>query len=91
MVTSEISRMPRPQEVARMSTAVLREVFLVSSIHQRGALRGLFTDLDRMVVADAVSAGVPIELPNAKKSAVGSFSNAASLERSTLAAPEQSR
>jgi 4-deoxy-L-threo-5-hexosulose-uronate ketol-isomerase len=81
MFASEIRRMPRPQEVARMTTDELREAFLVSSIHQSGAFCGLFTDLDRMVVASAVPAGAPLELPNAKETGRAFF-----LERRELGA-----
>ena len=54
MIESSIRRMPRPQEVARMTTAELREAFLVPQIYQTGAWSGLFTDLDRLVVAGAM-------------------------------------
>ncbi len=76
-----IRRMPRPQEVSRMTTAELREAFLVSSIFQPGRLNGLFTDLDRMVVAGAVPTAAALELPNCKETGRASF-----LERRELGA-----
>ncbi len=81
MFASEIRRMPRPQEVARMTTDELRDAFLVSSIHHTGALHGLFTDLDRMVIAGAVPSTTPLELPNAKETGRAFF-----LERRELGA-----
>jgi 4-deoxy-L-threo-5-hexosulose-uronate ketol-isomerase len=66
MFEAEIRHMPRPQEVARMTTAELREAFLIPSIYQSGALHGHFTDLDRMVVAGAMPAATPLELSNAR-------------------------
>lgn len=56
--------MPRPQEVARMTTAELRECFLIESIYQTSSLSGTFTDLDRMVVAGAMPTTQPITLEN---------------------------
>ncbi len=61
---SSIRLSPRPQELARMTTAEIRDAFLVPSIYQTGGLHGLFTDLDRLVVAGAVAAAAPLELPN---------------------------
>jgi 4-deoxy-L-threo-5-hexosulose-uronate ketol-isomerase len=81
MFESEIRRMPRPQEVARMTTAELREAFLIPAIYQSGSLHGLFTDLDRMVVAGAVPGDTPLELPNPRETGRGFF-----LERRELGA-----
>lgn len=47
-----------------MTTAELRESFLVPQIYQPASLQGLFTDLDRLVVAGAVPGPTPLELPN---------------------------
>jgi len=81
MFESAIRRMPRPQEVSRMTTAELREAFLVPTIYQPGSLQGLFTDLDRMVIAGAVPTSAPLELPNPKETGHAFF-----LERRELGA-----
>lgn len=81
MFNSEIHRMPRPQEVSRMTTAELREAFLVSDILEAGALHGKFTDLDRMVIAGAMPGDTPLELPNHRETGRASF-----LERRELGA-----
>jgi 4-deoxy-L-threo-5-hexosulose-uronate ketol-isomerase len=78
---STIRRMPRPQEVARMTTEELRESFILPVIHQPGSLHGLFTDLDRLVVAGACPGKTPLELPNHRETGRGSF-----LERRELGA-----
>jgi 4-deoxy-L-threo-5-hexosulose-uronate ketol-isomerase len=67
MFESTIRRMPRPQEVARMTSAELREAFLIPALLQLGGFHGLFTDLDRMVVAGAMPGNMPLELPNHKE------------------------
>jgi 4-deoxy-L-threo-5-hexosulose-uronate ketol-isomerase len=81
MFDSEIHRMPRPQEVARMTTSELRDAFLAGDLFRPGAFRGLFTDLDRMVVAGAMPAAAPLALPNHKESGRATF-----LERRELGA-----
>lgn len=81
MFESTIRRMPRAQEVARMTTAELREAFIIPAIQQPGAFHGMFTDLDRMVVAGAVPTDAPLELPNHKETGRGFF-----LERRELGA-----
>ncbi|MEI6177183.1 MAG: 5-dehydro-4-deoxy-D-glucuronate isomerase [Verrucomicrobiota bacterium] len=73
MFKSTIRLMPRPQEVSRMTTEELRESFLVPVIHQPGALHGLFTDLDRLVVIGACPGNSPLELPNHRETGRGSF------------------
>jgi len=67
MFENTIRRMPRAQEVARMTTQELRETFLISSLFQPGHLSGVFTDLDRLVVGGAMPASKPLELPNHKE------------------------
>jgi 4-deoxy-L-threo-5-hexosulose-uronate ketol-isomerase len=81
MFEPAIRRMPRPQEVARMTTNELREAFLVSAIYQPGGLNGLLTDLDRMVIAGAMPTATPLELPNVKETGRSFF-----LERRELGA-----
>jgi 4-deoxy-L-threo-5-hexosulose-uronate ketol-isomerase len=67
MFESSIRRMPRPQEVARMTTCELREAFLIPALQQADGFHGYFTDLDRMVVAGAAPGNMPLELPNHKE------------------------
>jgi 4-deoxy-L-threo-5-hexosulose-uronate ketol-isomerase len=81
MFESTIRRMPRPQEVARMTTDELREAFLAPAIYQPGSFHGMFTDLDRLVVAGAVPGDTPVELPNHKETGRAFF-----LERRELGA-----
>lgn len=81
MFEPAIRRMPRPQEVTRMTTCELREAFLVPALLQLGGFHGLFTDLDRMVVAGAVPGNMPLELPNHKETGRDFF-----LERRELGA-----
>jgi len=64
MFENTIRRMPRPQDVARMTTQELRDAFLVTNLYVPGQVQGLFTDLDRLVVGGAVPTQSPIELPN---------------------------
>ena len=81
MFESTIRRMPRQEEVARMTTAELRDAFLVPEILKPGSLSGQFTDLDRLVVAGAVPGAEPLELPNHRETGRGFF-----LERRELGA-----
>lgn len=81
MFESSIRRMPRQQEVARMTTAEIRESFLVPQIYQMGGFNGLFTDLDRLVVAGAVPVDSPLDLPNHRETGRAFF-----LERRELGA-----
>lgn len=81
MFDPTIRRMPRPQEVARMTTEELRAAFLVPEIFQPTGFHGLFTDLDRLVVAGAMPTNTPVELPNARETGRASF-----LERRELGA-----
>lgn len=76
-----IRRMPRPQEVARMTTAELREAFLAQEIFATEELRLLFTDLDRMVVAGAMPVSAAVTLENHPETGRDSF-----LERRELGA-----
>lgn len=81
MFQNEIIRMPRQQETARMTTDELRAAFLVQDLFQPGSFNGIFTDLDRMVVAGAMPTGSPVPLPNHKESGRATF-----LERRELGA-----
>jgi 4-deoxy-L-threo-5-hexosulose-uronate ketol-isomerase len=81
MIDSAIRRMPRPQEVTRMTNGEIRDAFLVPQIYQKGAFHGLFTDLDRLVVAGAMPTDSPIALENHTETGRDSF-----LERRELGA-----
>lgn len=81
MFESSIRYMPRPQEMARMTTKEIREAFLLEDIMQVGCIRGLFTDLDRFFIGGAVPAASPLELPNHKETGRAFF-----LERRELGA-----
>ena len=81
MFHPDILRMPRQQEVARMTTDELREAFLLRKLFAAGSFQGTFTDLDRMVVAGAMPTDSPVLLPNHKESGRATF-----LERRELGA-----
>lgn len=81
MTTDSIQRMPRPQDVARMTTAELRGAFLVPSLYSPGKIQLRFTDLDRFVVGGAVPMTGLLPLENHKETGGGFF-----LERRELGA-----
>jgi 4-deoxy-L-threo-5-hexosulose-uronate ketol-isomerase len=81
MFAPTIRRMPRPSEVARMTTSELRDTFQVQSLFAPGELRGVFTDLDRLVVGGVVPLESPVVLPNSKETGRATF-----LERRELGA-----
>jgi 4-deoxy-L-threo-5-hexosulose-uronate ketol-isomerase len=81
MINNTIRRMPRPQDVTRMTTQELRDAFLVTDLLALGQLQAWFTDLDRLVVGGVVPAQTPIELPNHKETGRAYF-----LERRELGA-----
>ena len=64
MLENTIRRMPRPAEVARMTTEELRDIFLLSGLYSPGEVSGVFTDLDRLVVGGIEPSREPVELPN---------------------------
>ena len=76
-----IQRMPRPEDVARMTTAEIREAFLVAGLMNPGQIRLQFTDLDRFVVGGAVPTTGPLTLANSKETGRAFF-----LERRELGA-----
>ena len=69
---NDIHRLPRPQDVARMTTEELRQTFLLPQLFVTGAVRGTFTGLDRLVVGGAVPLS-PLELGNHKETGRGFF------------------
>jgi 4-deoxy-L-threo-5-hexosulose-uronate ketol-isomerase len=81
MFFDTIRRMPRSQDVARMTTQEVRDTFLVSNLFQPGQLTGHFTDLDRLVVGGVMPIDKPVELPNHKETGRAFF-----LERRELGA-----
>ena len=80
MFENTIRRMPRPQDVATMTTQQLRETFHVPGLFAPGELRGVFTDLDRLVVGGVMPVK-PLELPNHQETGRAFF-----LERRELGA-----
>ena len=64
-----------------MTTADLREAFLVPDLYQSNRLCGCFTDLDRLVVAGAMPVTAPLALDNHPETGRGHF-----LERRELGA-----
>ncbi len=81
MFENTIRRMPRPQDVPRMTPQELRDAFHISQLFAPGELRGHFTDLDRLVVGGVMPAAKPVELPNHKETGRAFF-----LERRELGA-----
>lgn len=81
MFENTIRRMPRPQDVARMTTQELRDAFLVKGIFSSGQIQAQFTDLDRLVVGGIMPTPSRIELPNHKETGRAFF-----LERRELGA-----
>jgi 4-deoxy-L-threo-5-hexosulose-uronate ketol-isomerase len=79
MFADAIRRMPRPQDAALMTTQQLRETFLVADLFTPGELRGVFTDLDRLVAGGAVPKRTPLELPNHKETGRAFFLEAREL------------
>src|SRR5688572_17006707 len=59
-----IRRMPRPQEVARMTNSEIRESFLVPDLINAGTLQLQFADLDRFALGGIVPTEAPLELIN---------------------------
>jgi 4-deoxy-L-threo-5-hexosulose-uronate ketol-isomerase len=81
MFENTIRRMPRPQDVARMTTQELRDTFLLTNLFAPGQLTGTFTDLDRLVAGGIMPAGKAVELPNHRETGHAFF-----LERRELGA-----
>jgi 4-deoxy-L-threo-5-hexosulose-uronate ketol-isomerase len=73
--------MPRPQDVARMTTSELRDAFLLQNVYVPGKLTLQFTDLDRFAVGGAVPTTAPLTLENHRETGRASF-----LERRELGA-----
>ena len=81
MFENTIRRMPRPQDVAGMTTQELRDTFLLTGLFAPGQLTGTFTDLDRLVAGGIMPAGKAVELPNHRETGRAFF-----LERRELGA-----
>jgi 4-deoxy-L-threo-5-hexosulose-uronate ketol-isomerase len=56
--------LPSPRETARMTTAELREAFLVTDLWRPGEVTIRFVELDRVALGGAVPTREPIALPN---------------------------
>jgi len=67
MLSDSIHRMPRPEDILRLTTDELRETFLFTNLFVPGQLCGHFTDLDRLVVGGVTPTAQPIVLPNHKQ------------------------
>ena len=80
MFENTIRRMPRPQDVAGMTTQELRDTFHIANPFAPGQLNGTFTDLDRMAVGGIMPLK-PVELPNPRETGRAFF-----LERRELGA-----
>lgn len=81
MINDSIRRMPRPQDVSRMTTEELRAAFLLADIYTPGKITLQFTDLDRFVVGGAIPTATPLTLENHKETGRSFF-----LERRELGA-----
>ena len=66
-IQQDIRRTPCPQDLIGMSKQKLRETFQITNLFVPGAIRGYFTDLDRLVVGGAMPTGEPVELSNHKE------------------------
>ncbi|MSU66822.1 MAG: 5-dehydro-4-deoxy-D-glucuronate isomerase [Opitutus sp.] len=58
---------PSPAATNTLSTAELRDAFLIGGIFQPGKIVAHYTELDRMVVGAAVPQAAPLELPAARE------------------------
>lgn len=76
-----IRRMPRPQDVARLTTAELRAAFHLPGLYVPGAIKLQFTDLDRFVVGGAMPTMGALKLENSPETGHAFF-----LERRELGA-----
>jgi len=79
--SQSIHRMPRPQELERMTTQELRDAFLKPGLLEAGSIQLQFTDLDRFVVGGAAPLAEPLKLENHPETGRDSF-----LERRELGA-----
>jgi hypothetical protein len=64
---------PTPRAANTLSTAELRETFLIGGLFQTGKVVAHYTDLDRMIVGGAVPAATPLELSADKELAADFF------------------
>ncbi len=56
--------MPSPREAAVLDTEELRAAFLLDELFVLGAVRLIYTDLDRAIVGSAIPAATALPLPN---------------------------
>jgi 4-deoxy-L-threo-5-hexosulose-uronate ketol-isomerase len=80
MFERSIRRMPRQDAVPGMSSQELRDAFLVEGVFAGGG-KGVFTDLDRLVLGGAVPGEAPVDLPDSPETGRDHF-----LERRELGA-----
>ena len=63
-MSENIRRLPRTQEVERLTTQELRDSFLVSGLFTPGRITLQFTELDRLVLGGVFPTQSALELPN---------------------------
>jgi 4-deoxy-L-threo-5-hexosulose-uronate ketol-isomerase len=69
----KIHYFPSPAESNTLSTAELRDSFLIEGLFKPGELTAHYTDLDRMIVGAALPASAPLALPSAKETGTAFF------------------
>jgi 4-deoxy-L-threo-5-hexosulose-uronate ketol-isomerase len=69
----KIHYFPSPAESNTLSTAKLRDSFLIEGLFKPGELTAHYTDLDRMIVGAALPASAPLALPSAKETGTAFF------------------
>ncbi len=73
MMISEMRHPPDPAAAARMSTAELREAFLLEELFVPGRVRYVYSQIDRAVIGAAVPGGEPVRLETCKELAAEYF------------------
>lgn len=69
----KIHYFPSPKETDTLSTAELRENFMIGGLFQSGQINAHYTDLDRMIVGGVVTNDAPIALPSYKETGTSFF------------------
>ena len=64
---------PSPAATNTLSTAQLRDAFLIGGLFRPGEVTAHYTDLDRMIVGVALPAAAPLTLPSAKETGTAFF------------------
>jgi 4-deoxy-L-threo-5-hexosulose-uronate ketol-isomerase len=87
VIQNTIRRLPTPLETARLTTAELRDNFLVTDLFSAEGIRAQFTDLDRFVVGGIMPGQTPVELPNHKETGRAYFLEQRELGAINVGAP----